>query len=103
MCNSCWAARLCTLVHPAVGTLCAISSSVSTALPQEWENVSQEAKILVKELLTMDPENRHTAEKTLRSRCWLCPSPPPPPSNYSQGWDSNIPPSQCQESPCKLS
>ena len=31
--------------------------------------VSEEAKILVKELLTMDPDNRHTADKTLRSRC----------------------------------
>ena len=33
--------------------------------------MSEEAKILVKELLTMDPENRHTAEKTLRSRWHL--------------------------------
>ena len=37
---------------------------------QAWEPISENAKILVRELLTMDPEYRHTAEDTLRSR-WL--------------------------------
>ena len=37
---------------------------------QAWQPISENAKILVRELLTMDPEYRHTAEDTLHSR-WL--------------------------------
>ena len=66
--------------------------------------MSQEAKILVKELLTMDPENRHTAEKTLRSRCCSCPQARTwLPQTSTLQFELSVPPLQCGRSPHRLS